>query len=197
MPAFRGNKHVEDYEWISNRDLVDSAHLLMGGIDLDPASSVMANKYVNADNFYTITDDGLNEKEWFGKVYLFPPNRSYFWNTKAYRWKPTRGLSPTLISGHALWWETLKRKWLTGEVDQAVYFSNCPDMFQYCQDIFDHPVCILRTRPELVQHFLVDDKIKSRNTCMSFVVYLQPKTDTTEATQNFIDIYGEKGRLLY
>jgi hypothetical protein len=197
MPAFRGNKHVEDYEWISNRDLVDSAHLLMGGIDLDPASSVMANKYVNADNFYTITDDGLNEKEWFGKVYLFPPNRSYFWNTKAYRWKPTRGLSPTLISGHALWWETLKRKWLTGEVDQAVYFSNCPDMFQYCQDIFDHPVCILRTRPELVQHFLVNDKIKSRNTCMSFVVYLQPKTDTTEATQNFIDIYGEKGRLLY
>jgi hypothetical protein len=197
MPAFRGNKHVEDYEWISNRDLVDSAHLLMGGIDLDPASSVMANKYVNADNFYTITDDGLNEKKWFGKVYLFPPNRSYFWNTKAYRWKPTRGLSPTLISGHALWWETLKRKWLTGEVDQAVYFSNCPDMFQYCQDIFDHPVCILRTRPELVQHFLVDDKIKSRNTCMSFVVYLQPKTDTTEATEKFIEIYGEKGRLLY
>ena len=47
MPAFVGNKQVEAYEWITNRDLVDSAHLLMGGIDLDPASSEMANTYVN------------------------------------------------------------------------------------------------------------------------------------------------------
>jgi hypothetical protein len=169
----------------------------MGGIDLDPASSVMANKYVNAKNFYTISDDGLNDQEWYGNVYLFPPNRSYFWNTKAYRWKATRGLSPTLISGHALWWQTLKRKWLTGEINQAVYFSNCPDMFLYAQDIFDHPICILRTRPILVQHFLATDEIKSRNTCVSFVVYLQPKEYTSEATENFIEIYGEKGKLLY
>ena len=34
MHAFVGNKQVEAYEWITNRDLVDSAHLLMGGIDL-------------------------------------------------------------------------------------------------------------------------------------------------------------------
>ena len=197
MPAFVGNKKVEAYEWISNRDLVDSAHLLMGNIDLDPASSEMANKYVNAKNFYTITDDGLNDQEWHGSVYLFPPNKTYFWNTKAYRWKATRGLSPTLISGHALWWQTLKRKWLSGEVDQAVFFCNCPDMFQYCQDIFDHPICILRTRPILLQHFLATDEIKSRNTCISFVVYLQPKEYTSDATQNFIDIYGDKGKLLY
>jgi hypothetical protein len=37
MPSFTGNRQVEAYEWISNRDLVDSAHLAMGGIDLDPA----------------------------------------------------------------------------------------------------------------------------------------------------------------
>ena len=30
------NYKSEGFEWISNRDLVDSAHLLMGGIDLDP-----------------------------------------------------------------------------------------------------------------------------------------------------------------
>jgi hypothetical protein len=197
MPSFIGNKQVEAYEWISNRDLVDSAHLLMGGIDLDPASSAMANKYVNAKNFYTISDDGLNDQDWHGNVYLFPPNRSYFWNKKAYRWKPTRGLSPTLISGHALWWKTLKRKWLAGEINQAVYFSNCPDMFLYAQDIFDHPICILRTRPILLQHFLSTDEIKSRNTCVSFVVYLQPRKYISEATENFIDIYSEKGRLLY
>lgn len=197
MPTFRGNKRVEAYEWISNEDLVDSAHLLMDGIDLDPASSDVANTYVNAKNYYTMTDDGLNDQEWHGSVYVFPPGRSYFWNKAAYRWQSTRGLSPTLISGHALWWRTLKRKWLSGEVDQGIYFSNCPDMFQYCQDIFDHPVCILRTRPTLNQHFLTDGSIKRRNTCVSFVVYLQPKKYTPDATENFIEIYGEKGRLLY
>jgi hypothetical protein len=29
------------------------------------------------------------------------------------------------------------------------------------------------------------------------VIYLQPKKNSTDATQNFIDIYGDKGRLLY
>jgi hypothetical protein len=28
-------------------------------------------------------------------------------------------------------------------------------------------------------------------------VYLQPKEYTSDATQNFIDIYGDKGKLLY
>jgi hypothetical protein len=46
MPAFLGNNSVEDYEWISSRDMIDSAHLVMGGIDLDPASSAKANEYV-------------------------------------------------------------------------------------------------------------------------------------------------------
>ena len=44
MGIRRGNKRVEDFEWITNRDLVDSAHYVMGGIDSDPASSKVANE---------------------------------------------------------------------------------------------------------------------------------------------------------
>lgn len=196
MPAFIGNKKTEDYEWISNRDLIDSALLLMGQIDLDPASSAKANEYVNAKHFYTPKEDGLNEMEWFGNVYLFPPNHSYFWHNQSQRWKMTRGLSPTLSSGHAIWWRALKRKWLSGEIEQGVYFANAPDMFLYCQDIFDHPICILKTRPMLNQHFFTTGEIKSRNTCASFVVFLQPKKNVAEATENFIEIYSPKGRVL-
>ena len=46
MTLKRGNSRAEDFEHISNRDLIDSAHMLMGSIDLDPASSEFANKYV-------------------------------------------------------------------------------------------------------------------------------------------------------
>lgn len=196
MPAFRGNERMEAYEWISNKDLVNSAHMLMSGIDLDPASSDVANEYVNADTYYTPSEDGLNEKEWFGKVYLFPPNYSYFWHHKAQRWKKTRGLSPTLISGYSLWWRTLKRKWLSGEIEQAVYFCNCPDMVRYCQDIFDFPICFLKSTPILYRHFFDGGARDYRNTCTSFVVYLQPSDGADDYTQNFIDIYAEKGRII-
>lgn len=196
MPAFLGNQKVEDYEWITSKDLIDAAHLLMGGIDLDPASSDFANTHVNAKHYYTPKQDGLNDMDWFGSAYVFPPKHSYFWHDKSQRWKMTRGLSPTLTSSYALWWRALKRKWLKGEVEQGVYFANAPDMFMYCQDIFDHPICILRTRPSLTQHFIGDDTTKERTTCVSFVVFLHPHKNVTEATENFIEIYSPKGRIL-
>jgi|TARA_R100001530_G_scaffold17170_3_gene14913 hypothetical protein len=196
MGVPRGNYRSEEYEWISNRDLVDSAHLLLGSIDLDPASSKIANEYVGADKYYTPTDDGLNAQEWHGNVYLFPPSQTYFWHKQSYRWKPTRGLSPTLTSGHAIWWKTLKRKWLEGKVEQAIYYSNFIDMTMYCQDIFDYPVCIMKSRPTLIRHYYADDSFVSKTTGTSIVVYLQPHTRIQEATSEFIDLYSEKGRIL-
>ncbi|MBU6185030.1 MAG: hypothetical protein KGQ16_01095 [Cyanobacteria bacterium REEB444] len=196
MAAFIGNKLVEDYEWISSRDMIDSAHLVMGGVDLDPASSTKANEYVNAKKYYTPLEDGLNEQEWFGNVYLFPPKHSYFWHSKSQRWKMTRGLSPTLTSSYSIWWRTLKRKWLSGEVEQGIYFANAPDMFMYCQDIFDHPICIFRTRPMLTQHFYHTGEIKTRTTCTSFAIFLQPRRNVEDARQHFVEVYGEMGRIL-
>jgi len=196
MAAFLGNKKVENYEWITSKELVDAAHLVMGGIDLDPASSEKANEYVNAKAFYTPKEDGLNEMEWFGNVYVFPPRHSYFWHAGSQRWKMTRGLSPTLTSSYSLWWRTLKRKWVNREIEQGIYFANAPDMFMYCQDIFDHPICVMRTRPSLIQHFIEDGTTKQRNTCMSFVVFLQPQEDVSESTEHFVEIYGKMGRIL-
>lgn len=196
MPAFIQNKKTEDYEWISNDDLITAAHTLMEGITLDPASSDKANEYVGAEKYYTIEDDGLNVQPWFGNIYLFPPGGSYFWHANREKWVRTRGLSPTLSASHSVWWKTMKRKWLNREIDQAIFFSNSPDMFLYAQDMFDHPVCILRTRPMLRQHFLADDKIVSRTTCCSFVVYLQPQDFDDSHTENFVKIFKNKGRIL-
>lgn len=184
----------EDREYITNRDLIASAYALMGQIDLDPASSKVANEYINADKFYTPLDDGLNFREWFGNVYLFPPPGAYFFDKKNERWKKTRASSPSLCSSHAVWFRRLYKGWMQGEIKQGLYFTNCPDMIRYEQKIFDFPVCILRTAPTLLCNSSTG--IEPKKTATSMVVYLQPVDDSGAATQKFIDIYSPKGRVL-
>jgi ParB family chromosome partitioning protein len=59
-------------EWYTPIKYIESARLVMGTIDLDPATSVIANEIVKAKTFYTKEDDGLT-KSWFGNVWLNPP----------------------------------------------------------------------------------------------------------------------------
>jgi ParB family chromosome partitioning protein len=59
-------------EWYTPEQYVEAARAMMGGIDLDPASSELAQKTVRAGEFFTIDDDGLT-REWRGRVWLNPP----------------------------------------------------------------------------------------------------------------------------
>jgi len=187
--------HSEDRELISNYDLVSSAHALLGSIDLDVASSTVANSYVEATNYFTPLDDGLNCQQWNGKIYLFPPSGAYYWDKKTQRWKMTRTSSPSLTSSHALWFRKLYNCWLSKEVTEGLYFTNCPDMIRYEQKIFDFPICILRTAPTLLKN--TSEGIGKHKTCTSLLVYLPPMETATEATEKFIDIYSPKGRVLH
>ena len=71
-------------EWYTPECYIESAKKVMGNIDLDPASSEIANQTVNANLFYSQEEDGLS-KEWFGKAHksyevveeLFTPMLKY------------------------------------------------------------------------------------------------------------------------
>lgn len=73
------NPHVSfntgENEWYTPKEYIDSSLSVMGSIDLDPASSAEANKIVNATEFFSQEDNGL-EKDWYGNVWLNPPYAS-------------------------------------------------------------------------------------------------------------------------
>lgn len=72
-PHVANNSH--DDEWYTPPEFIESARLVMGSIDLDPASNEHANKTVKATHIFTEEDNGL-EQEWFGNVWLNPPYSS-------------------------------------------------------------------------------------------------------------------------
>jgi ParB family chromosome partitioning protein len=59
-------------EWYTPPEYIAQAKKVLGQIDLDPASSEVANQTVGANVFFTIADNGL-EKDWAGSVWLNPP----------------------------------------------------------------------------------------------------------------------------
>jgi ParB family chromosome partitioning protein len=53
-------------------DILDKVKIVLGGIDLDPASCDFAQRLVKANRYYTKETNGL-DKKWGGRVFLNPP----------------------------------------------------------------------------------------------------------------------------
>lgn len=99
-----GEFHVSqgNNDWYTPAEYLEAARKVMNGIDLDPASSDLAQKVVQAKEYYTVERCGLNQP-WNGKVWLNPP------------------FSMPLIEQFT---DKLLAEWRAGNIDQAIVITN-------------------------------------------------------------------------
>ena len=98
-------------EWYTPPQFIESARLVMGSIDTDPASNPIANATVKAARFFTKDEDGLKQK-WDGSVWMNPP------------------YAQPLMSQFA---EAISDKFETGEIEQAIILVNNATETQWFQ----------------------------------------------------------------
>ena len=111
-------------EWYTPPGYIELARSVMGGIDLDPASNVKAQEWIQAARFHTIQDNGLKQ-DWKGRVWLNPPygNQTHLWTEK-----------------------TIK-SYQSGEVEQAIVLVRpAPGSFWYQELSGLFPCCIPHKR---------------------------------------------------
>jgi hypothetical protein len=109
-------------EWYTPPDIIERARAVMGGIDLDPASSEAAQRWIKAAIYHTL--NAPSEQPWNGRVWLNPP----FDDT------------PT-------WVDRLDSEYINGDVDAAILLVNSAPGYIWWEDLWRRrPVCMLRER---------------------------------------------------
>lgn len=112
-------------------EIVEAARRVLGGIDLDPASSAVFNKVVRADRFYDVFDDGLSRR-WSGRVFCNPPGDHTGSMVKAF-------------------WAKLVAHYRDGDVTAAVWIGFSIDQLQTLQQLpcdspMSFPFCVPKKR---------------------------------------------------
>lgn len=59
-------------EWYTPESIISLVYNVMGNIDIDVASSDIANQTVKAKKYFTKESDGLSQK-WYGNIFMNPP----------------------------------------------------------------------------------------------------------------------------
>jgi hypothetical protein len=133
-------------------EIVEAARETMGGIDLDPASCLKANRYIKAKRYFTQKDNGYL-RDWHGKVFLNPPggwcDNQGQTVVKGKMGKHKKRLPDCTVTGacglkpghlhvgrqssQVAWWFKLAEEYHLGHVQEAIFVCFSIDLLQTSQ----------------------------------------------------------------
>lgn len=169
--------NTKSNEWYTPAKYIEAARLVMGGIDLDPASCELANQTVKATTYYGQAMNGLMQP-WYGRVWLNPPYG---------RENPGMGvLSGGGKSLIACWVKRLSGSYESHTIEQATLLVTADTDAKWFSPLFEYPICfadhrVLFNRPNLPR----EGQIFS-----SAFVYLGPNE------VRFIEVFSKFGRIV-
>lgn len=145
-------------EWYTPESIIESARIVMGGIDLDPASCPKANEVVRASHYYSERVSGLDRcNPWLGRVWMNPPYGS---------------LGPSFT-------ERLIEEVLEGNVTDAIALFNSNSMTSlWFDDVYKHSPVMVVTRGRL--NFTPGHKVQASGNSPStgnVIVYFGRRSD--------------------
>lgn len=141
------NQDSGDFEYYTPIEIIEAARKTMGTIDLDPASSVLANKRIGASNIYTIEQNGLM-LEWLGNIWLNHPFSR---------------------SGNKLWINKAVLEYDMGNAQNLICITYASTSEKWFQPLLKFPQCFLSPR---INYYLPDGTLKRGVTKGSVVTYL-------------------------
>ena len=127
-----------DNEWYTPIKYIVSVRKVLGEIDLDPASSDIANLRIQAKQFYTVNNSGL-EQDWHGKVYMNPPY--------------ARGYIDKFISKFV-------SHYISGDITEGIILCNNATETKWFQPLFEHAtlLCFIKGRVKFDKPVVLSDK---------------------------------------
>ena len=184
-------------DFVSPPDVIAATCALFDGeIDLDPASSVSANRLIHARKYFTPSDQGLRQLWKAENVYLYPPRDvllSIEQPPNRLLWKKTKRFRK---SAQRVWMEEMLRKYTLGEFKEGILFLTSTDVaLRAAQKVgLDLPLCILRDHPKIKYD---DKKLSAVNTgkIFGFVYYFPPPERTEFKILKFQQIFSTLGRV--
>jgi len=114
-------------EWYTPPKYIGMVREVLGTIQLDPATSLMAQEWIKAEMFFTKEHDGLAQN-WKGKIFLNPP----FDDTKK-------------------WIAKLVEQYDLGNTIEAIALINSNLGYKWYEELWRmFPVCLVKDRIEFI-----------------------------------------------
>lgn len=145
------NQTSGEVEYYTPQNIIEAARATLGGIDLDPASSAIANERVRAESFFTKEDDGLS-KMWWGRVWMNHP----FGRIE-----------------NPQWIGKIEHEFSEGNIDAACCITFACTSEAWFRPLLHYPQCFLSPR---TNYYLPDGTLKRGVSKGSVVTYFGPHT---------------------